>query len=106
MPDSSSRANLFSQYTAPLKKENSLKCEDLAKMAEGYSGSDIKDICQAAQLRVVNELFESGKAMEAGSDSRSISTKDFKDIFKIRKASVSVNHIKSYIEWSEQFKAL
>jgi SpoVK/Ycf46/Vps4 family AAA+-type ATPase len=106
MPDNSSRANLFSQYTAPLKKENSLKCEDLAKMAEGYSGSDIKDICQAAQLRVVNELFESGKAMEAGSDSRSISTKDFKDIFKIRKASVSVNHIKSYIEWSEQFKAL
>jgi len=106
MPDSSSRANLFSQYTAPLKKENSLKCEDLAKMAEGYSGSDIKDICQAAQLRVVNELFESGKAMEAGSDSRSINTKDFKDIFKIRKASVSVNHIKSYLEWSEQFKAL
>src|SRR2546428_13189436 len=47
LPDHSSRTNLFVQYTAALKKELSLKSEDLAKLVEGYSASDIKDICQS-----------------------------------------------------------
>ncbi|HEY6883305.1 MAG TPA: AAA family ATPase [Nitrososphaeraceae archaeon] len=106
LPDHASRTNLFYQYTAPLKKEKSLKSEDLAKLAEGYSASDIKDICQSAQLRVVNELFESGKALEAESNPRSITVADFKEIFKMRKPSVSTDMIRGYMKWSDQFKAL
>jgi SpoVK/Ycf46/Vps4 family AAA+-type ATPase len=106
LPDNTSRTNLFYQYTEPLKKERSLKSEELAKLAEGYSASDIKDICQSAQLRVVNELFESGKAMDAESIPRSITVADFKEIFKIRKPSVSIDMIKGYMKWSDQFKAL
>jgi SpoVK/Ycf46/Vps4 family AAA+-type ATPase len=106
LPDNTSRTNLFYQYTAPLKKESLLKSEELAKMAEGYSASDIKDICQSVQLRVVNELFESGKAMDAESNPRSITVADFKEILKIRKPSVSTEMIKAFIKWSDQFKAL
>ena len=106
LPDHASRTNLFYQYTAPLKKEKALKSEDLAKLAEGYSASDIKDICQSAQLRVVNELFESGKALEAESITRSITVADFKEIFKMRKPSVSTDMIRGYLRWSDQFKAL
>ncbi|MDW0149625.1 MAG: ATP-binding protein, partial [Nitrososphaeraceae archaeon] len=78
LPDNDSRNYLFKQYTMPLKKDKTLKIEDLSKLVQGYSASDIKDICQAVQLRVVNELFESGKAMEAQSNPRSISMNDFK----------------------------
>jgi SpoVK/Ycf46/Vps4 family AAA+-type ATPase len=106
LPDISSRTNLFVQYTSALKKEASLKPEDLAKLCDGYSASDIKDICQSAQLRVVNELFESGKASDDMSIPRSISITDFKEIIKIRKPSVSVDMIKAYMKWSDQFKAL
>lgn len=106
LPDNSSRTNLFVQYTSALKKEASLKPEDLAKLCDGYSASDIKDICQSAQLRVVNELFESGKASDDMSIPRSISITDFKEIIKIRKPSVSVDMIKAYMKWSDQFKAL
>jgi SpoVK/Ycf46/Vps4 family AAA+-type ATPase len=106
LPEHSSRTNLFIQYTAALKKEHSLRSEDLAKLGEGYSASDIKDICQSAQLRVVNELFESGKAMEAQSNPRAINMTDFKEIFKIRKPSVSIDMIRAYMRWSDQFKAL
>src|ERR687887_1874280 len=106
LPDHASRTNLFYQYTAPLKKERTLKAEELAKLAEGYSASDIKDICQSAQLRVVNELFESGKAHEAESIPRAITITDFKEIFKIRKPSVSIDMIRGYMKWSDQFKAL
>ena len=106
LPDIASRINLFNQYTAPLKKENILKNEDLARFSEGYSASDIKDICQSAQLRVVNELFESGKAMDVQTNPRPITVSDFKEIFKIRKPSVSTDMIRAYMKWSDQFKAL
>lgn len=106
LPDNNSRTNLFVQYTSALKKELSLSSEALAKLGEGYSASDIKDICQSAQLRVVNELFESGKAMEAKSNPRAINMSDFKEIFKIRKPSVSIDMIRAYMRWSDQFKAL
>jgi len=106
LPDNDSRNYLFRQYTMPLKKDKTLKIDELSKLAQGYSASDIKDICQAAQLRVVNELFESGKAMEAQSNPRSISMNDFKEIIKMRKPSVSIDMIRAYMKWSEQFKAL
>ncbi|MGB9169595.1 MAG: AAA family ATPase [Nitrososphaeraceae archaeon] len=106
LPDNDSRNYLFKQYTAPLKKEKGLKIEDLAKLVQGYSASDIKDICQAVQLRVVNELFDSGKALEEDSNPRAVSMNDFKEIIKIRKPSVSIDMIRAYMRWSEQFKAL
>jgi len=106
LPDNDSRNHLFKQYTIPLKKEKTLKIEELSKLVQGYSASDIKDICQAVQLRVVNELFESGKAMEAESNPRPISMNDFKEIIKIRKPTISIEMIRAYMRWSEQFKAL
>ncbi|HEX2014673.1 MAG TPA: AAA family ATPase, partial [Nitrososphaera sp.] len=98
--------NLFSQYTRPLNVEGSLKVDELGKITDGYSASDIKDICQSVQLRVVNELFESGKAMEAGTNPRPIVAGDFREMLKIRKPSVSVDMIRAYMRWSDQFKAL
>jgi SpoVK/Ycf46/Vps4 family AAA+-type ATPase len=106
LPDAASRTNLFSQYTRPLKKDRIFKCDELAKAAEGYSASDIKDICQAAQLRVVDELFESGKGLEATSNPRAITMSDLKEIFKVRKPSISMEMIRAYMRWSDQYKAL
>src|SRR5215207_9576444 len=106
LPDSASRTHLFNQYTKPLKKDRVFKCEELAKAAEGYSASDIKDICQAAQLKVVDELFESGKALETTSNPRAITMADLKEIFKVRKPSISMEMIRAYMRWSDQYKAL
>jgi SpoVK/Ycf46/Vps4 family AAA+-type ATPase len=106
LPGNPSRTNLFLQYTSPLNVDGTLRVEELAKISEGYSASDIKDICQSVQLRVVNELFESGMAMEDGTNPRPISMSDFREILKIRKPSVSIDMIRAYIRWSDQFKAL
>ena len=106
LPANASRTNLFVQYTSPLNVDGTLRVDELAKISEGYSASDIKDICQSVQLRVVNELFESGMAMEDGTNPRPITMSDFREIFRIRKPSVSVDMIRAYMRWSEQFKAL
>jgi SpoVK/Ycf46/Vps4 family AAA+-type ATPase len=106
LPDIASRTNLFNQYTKPLKKDRVFRYEDLAKAAEGYSASDIKDICQAAQLRVVDELFESGEAFETTSNPREITMSDLKDIIKLRRPSISLEMIRAYMRWSDQYRAL
>src|ERR687890_23548 len=106
LPGNASRTNLFVQYTSPLNVDGTLRVDELAKISEGYSASDIKDICQSVQLHVVNELFESGMAMEDGTNPRAINMSDFREIFRIRKPSVSVDMIRAYMRWSDQFKAL
>jgi SpoVK/Ycf46/Vps4 family AAA+-type ATPase len=106
LPNRESRIHLFNQYTRRLQMESSLKIEDLAKISDGYSGSDVKDICQSVQLRVVDELFQSGKGLDSDANTRSITELDFKEILKMRKPSVSMDMIRAYVRWSEQFKAL
>lgn len=106
LPSGDSRAHLFAQYTKRLQMESSLKIEDLARLTDGYSGSDVKDICQSVQLRVVDELFQSGKGLDSDANTRSITEVDFKEILKMRKPSVSMDMIRAYLRWSEQFKAL
>ena len=106
LPDMMSRKSLFKQYVSKLNNDSSLKIDELAKLSESYSASDIKDICQVAQLKVVNELFESGDPMNGFELPRALNLNDFKDMIKVRKPSVSSDMVRAYMRWSEQFKAL
>ncbi len=106
LPDVNARKKMFELYTQPLTLDEDIRLDELAKYTEGYSGSDIKDICQAVQLKVVRELFESGKALEPGSKTRPITMNDFKEVLRVRKPSVSREMYMTYMKWSEKFKAL
>jgi vacuolar protein-sorting-associated protein 4 len=111
LPTLEARVNLFELYTAPLQKDEKSKPSELAKLADGYSASDIKDICQSAQLMVVNDLFHSPEFKDpvVGEDKlqpRQITMSDFKEIITRRKPSVSMEMIRAYYKWSDQFKAL
>lgn len=106
LPDYDARLQMFRLYTSPLNVDGTLKLEELAKLSDGYSASDIRDICQSVQLRVVNELFASGRGMDDNSKTRSITMGDFKDILKNRRPSVNLEMIRAYARWTEQFKAL
>jgi len=112
LPTLDARTNLFELYTSPLKRDEKVKPMELAKLADGYSASDIKDICQSAQLMVVNELFTNPNYSpepvvgEERAQPRSITMTDFKEIIERRKPSVSMEMIRAYYKWSEQFRAL
>ena len=111
LPNQDARNKLFEQYTAPLKKSTRINSVSLAKQFDGYSASDIKDVCQSAQLLVVNELFRSTTYHEpvegeVPQDPRELTMADFKDIKARRKPSVSTENIRAYHKWSESFGAL
>lgn len=111
LPSLEARQNLFDLYTAPLKKDIRVKSQDLAKIFEGYSASDIKDVCQAGQLKVVHELFDSPEYREplegkSPPQPKSLTMADFRLIKTQRKPSVSMEMIQAYFKWSEEFRAL
>ena len=111
LPTLESREKLFTLYTNMLKLDSRVRSHTLASIFDGYSASDIKDICQSVQLKVVNEMFNSTDYQEpiAGENTaqpRSITMKDFRESITRRKPSVSMDMIRAYFKWSEQFKAL
>jgi SpoVK/Ycf46/Vps4 family AAA+-type ATPase len=111
LPTLEARENLFEQYTAPLSKNLNVNNTELAKLFDGYSASDIKDVCQAAQIKTVHEIFNAADYHEPveGEEPvqpRALTTSDFKDIMARRKPSVSLEMIRAYHKWSEEFQAL
>jgi SpoVK/Ycf46/Vps4 family AAA+-type ATPase len=106
LPDNEARMAQFRMYTAPLTLSEDVGLELLAKLSDGYSGSDIRDICQSVQLRVVRELFQSGKALDKETTTRPITVSDFKETMRTRRPSVSNEMISAYTQWSDKFKAL
>lgn len=111
LPTLEAREKLFELYTNPLKKDDKVKPMELAKIFDGYSASDIKDVCQGAQLKIVNELFSNPEyrepvAGESPPQPRDLTMNDFKEMMTRRKPSVSMDMIRAYYKWSEQFKAL
>jgi SpoVK/Ycf46/Vps4 family AAA+-type ATPase len=111
LPTQAARENLFEQYTEKLNKSMRINNSDLAKLFDGYSASDIKDVCQAAQIKTVHEIFDSPDYHEPieGEDPiqpRELTTADFKNIMERRKPSVSTEMIRAYHKWSEEFQAL
>ena len=106
LPDTEARMAQFRMYTAPLTLAEDVSLETLSKLSEGYSGSDIKDICQGVQLRVVRELFKSGNALDKETSTRPITVADFKEIMRSRKPSVSPDAVRAYAQWANNFSAL
>jgi AAA+ superfamily predicted ATPase len=106
LPDLDARRAQFQMYTSPLTMAEDISVETLAKISDGYSGSDIKDICQGVQLRVVRELFQSGRALDKESQARPITMVDFKEVMKTRRPSVSPEAARAFLQWSNNFSAL
>lgn len=106
LPSLDARTEMLEANTSPLRVNINVKMSTLANLLDGYSGSDIKDICQSVQLRVVSELFENGEASNINTITREINFDDFTDVIDQRKPSVNPEMLNAYSNWSDNYKAL
>ncbi len=106
LPDHNTRLNMLKHYTGNLEITQDVDLHELARLSEGFSGSDIRDVCQSAQLSLIGEFFETGKAMDKEAKPRALNMHDFRNIFDSRKPSVSLDMLSLYNRWFEAFKAL
>jgi len=98
--------SMLKLYSSNLQIDNDVDLHELARLSEGFSGSDIRDVCQSAQLKLIGEFFESGKAMDKEAKPRALTMADFRQILEERKPSVSLDMLSMYNRWFEAFKAL
>jgi SpoVK/Ycf46/Vps4 family AAA+-type ATPase len=106
LPDHHTRLMMLKLYMNTLQITQDVDLHELARLSEGFSGSDIRDVCQSAQLSLIGEFFESGKAMDKEAKPRALTMVDFRQIFEERKPSVSLDMLSLYNRWFEAFKAL
>jgi SpoVK/Ycf46/Vps4 family AAA+-type ATPase len=106
LPDHHTRLMMLKLYTSNLQIVQNVDLHELARLSEGFSGSDIRDVCQSAQLKIIGEFFESGKATDKEAKPRSITMDDFRQTLEERKPSVSLDMLSLYNRWFEAFKAL
>jgi SpoVK/Ycf46/Vps4 family AAA+-type ATPase len=106
LPDSNTRLNMMKQYSSNLQIAKDVDLPEVARLAEGFSGSDIRDVCQSAQLSLIGEFFESGQANDKEAKPRALTMADFRQILEERKPSVSLDMLSQYNRWFEAFKAL
>ncbi len=97
-PDHRARVELFKLYSAPLNP-SLLDYEELARLTEGYSASDIKDICVEVQNLIAREIIEQRSLP------RQPTMDDFLKVIKKRRPSITVDLIKKYEMWKEQFRS-
>jgi SpoVK/Ycf46/Vps4 family AAA+-type ATPase len=106
LADHSTRLNMLKHYTGTLTIDTDVDLHELARLSEGFSGSDIRDVCQSAQLKLIGEFFETGQAMDKEAKPRALNMADFRQILEERKPSVSLDMLTSYNRWFDAFKAL
>ncbi len=106
LPAYDARLETFKIYTQNLRLDKNVDLKKLATMTEGYSGSDIRDLIQAAHIKVVRDFFENGNPEDSRAGLREIDMQDFNSIINVRKPSVPNALIKNYDHWSKEFSAL
>ena len=104
-PGYQERLGIFKLYTSCLRLSPDVSLEELARLTEGFSGSDILDVCQSVQLKVNSEFFESGRSDKISSP-REINMQDFLEVLEKRKPSISKASLEVYEKWFNRFKAL
>lgn len=105
-PNYNERLGMFKLFTKCLNLNSSVDLGKLAKLTQGFSGSDILDICQSVQLKVNSELFESGKAVNKNAKPRRLEMHDFLEAIKKRNPSIPAPALDRYEKWFKAFRAL
>ena len=105
LPDVKARMDMFQIYAQNLKCDNNVDFAVLARLTEGYSGGDIRDLFQSTQLKVVRDFFQQGRAGDPKAVPDAITMEDFQVSLRTRRPSVSQTNLKRYFDWDESFRA-
>ena len=104
LPDAASRSTHIKRLLS--KNAHNLDDADIQSVvtkAQGYSGSDLSNLCREAAMGPLRSLYAAGGVDSAQAASlRPISHADFEMAFTEVRASVAPAEITAYKEWNEQ----
>jgi hypothetical protein len=108
LPDAKNRMKILKILLAKENLESDFRFDELANATEGYSGSDLKNLCIAAAYRPVHELLEQENKGDTGSTKTSLRALKLDDFVQAKaKVSSSVafdaTSMKELRKWNEQY---
>uniref|UniRef100_A0A5F9C3Z3 Spastin n=1 Tax=Oryctolagus cuniculus TaxID=9986 RepID=A0A5F9C3Z3_RABIT len=92
--------NLLCKQGSPLSQK---ELAQLARMTDGYSGSDLTALAKDAALGPIRELKPEQVKNMSASEMRNIRLSDFTESLKKIKRSVSPQTLEAYIRWNKDF---
>ncbi|GFQ95583.1 spastin [Trichonephila clavata] len=104
LPNKETRIKLLEKLLA--KQENSLSKSDiknLAKLTEGYSGSDLTALAKDAALGPIRELKPEEVKSVDPRKMRTVSMADFTESLKRIRRSVATQSLAFYSQWNSEF---
>ncbi|KAL1506000.1 hypothetical protein ABEB36_005438 [Hypothenemus hampei] len=104
LPEYQARIDLLKQLMANEKhslNENQF-CE-IAKLSQGYSGADIKNLCSEAALEPIRSIDLNNIQNIQASQVRSLTMEDFEKSLKRVRPSVASKDLHQYITWDETY---
>ncbi len=106
LPDEATRIEMFQFYTEEIDLDSDVDLKELGRITQGYSGSDIRDICQDVYLEKISSLFETGLAKNREIKPDPVSMRDFKKAVSNRKPSVPQQMVATYEKWINMMQAI
>jgi len=108
LPDAKNRMKILKILLAKENLESDFRFDELANATEGYSGSDLKNLCIAAAYRPVHELLEQESKGDIGSTKTSLRALKLDDFVQAKsKVSPSVafdaTSMNELRKWNEQY---
>ncbi|PSR89548.1 ATPase family AAA domain-containing protein [Actinidia chinensis var. chinensis] len=119
LPDASNRAKILKVILAKEDLSPDIDLDSIASMTDGYSGSDLKNLCVTAAHRPIREILEKEKkeraaalaegrpppALSGSSDIRPLNMDDFKNAHERVCASVSSESVNmtELLQWNELY---
>ncbi|XP_020696627.1 uncharacterized protein LOC110109771 [Dendrobium catenatum] len=108
LPDAENRMKILKIFLSQENLDPNFRFDELANATEGYSGSDLKNLCIAAAYRPVQELLEKEKQQTEGTTTSSLRQLVLDDFIQAKSkvgASVaydaaSMNELR---KWNEQY---
>lgn len=101
-PDLSAREAVFGVHLRGLALASDVEIPELARITDGYSGAEIKAICNEAGLAVLDRCDED----ETGTEKMEIRMADLVAAVEKTPRNITAMMISGYDIWSRQFKRL
>ena len=103
LPDTHSRLEMFRIYSRNLRIASDVDFAELTRLTEGRTGSDIRDIFQTVQMKVVREFFETHGDIDPTAKPRDITMDDFLEAVSSHGRTVSEENLAKFRRWSQSF---
>lgn len=103
MPEEEAREEIFKIHTRGVELGKDVDFKELAKLSEGYVGSDIAMVCREALMMPIRELDAAGALSDKNVKVRPVNRQDFLEALRGVKPVVSPSELIKFKDWAEEF---